>query len=50
MLEELIACPNADHGTLGRDGDSYRCTNCGTTFPILNGIPVLLPTGTNPNG
>ncbi len=50
MLEELIACPHADHGSLLRDGDSYKCTSCGAVFPVINGIPVLLPTGTTANG
>lgn len=44
MLEELIACPNPDHGTLVAADDGYTCTACGAHFDVRNGIPVLLPT------
>ncbi len=44
MLEELIACPNPDHGNLVRQDDHYICERCGASFAIRNGIPVLLPT------
>ena len=50
MLEDVIACPNPDHGTLIRKDDTYRCEACGASFDIRNGIPVLLPSGTVANG
>lgn len=50
MLEELIACPNPDHGTLVRVDDRYTCQACGAVFPISNGIPVLLPTAVDDRG
>ena len=44
MLQELIACPNADHGLLTLQGERYVCQSCGASFEVRNGIPVLLPT------
>jgi hypothetical protein len=45
-LLELLACPSDDHASLRedrRDGtDVLVCTYCATTFPIEDGIPVLL--------
>ena len=43
MLDDVIACPNPDHGALRREGDGYVCTVCGAHFDVRNGIPVLLP-------
>lgn len=45
MLDELIACPNPDHGTLQAVDGGYVCQTCGAHFEIRDGIPVLLPTG-----
>lgn len=45
MLEDLIACPNPDHGRLRVDGNGYVCEACGAHFEIRDGIPVLLPKG-----
>lgn len=45
-LLELLACPSDDHAPLreqDRDGaDILVCTFCGTSFPVQDGIPVLL--------
>ena len=45
-LLELLACPSVDHAPLQedvRDGvDVLVCTFCATTYPITDGIPVLL--------
>ncbi|MDP9118032.1 MAG: Trm112 family protein [Actinomycetota bacterium] len=45
-LLELLACPSDDHAPLReqtRDGaDILVCTFCATTFPVQDGIPVLL--------
>lgn len=47
QLLELLACPSEDHAPLRedqRDGrDVLVCTFCGSSFPIEDGIPVLLP-------
>jgi uncharacterized protein YbaR (Trm112 family) len=47
MLEDVIACPNPDHGLLLRTAEGYTCTACGATFEVRNGIPVLLPTASS---
>jgi uncharacterized protein YbaR (Trm112 family) len=45
-LLELLACPSDDHAPLreeSRDGaEVLVCTFCQTSFPINDGIPVLL--------
>jgi uncharacterized protein YbaR (Trm112 family) len=45
-LLELLACPSQDHAPLreeSRDGAAVLvCTHCATSFPIEDGIPVLL--------
>ena len=45
-LLEILACPSDDHAPLReetRDGkDVLVCTACRSTFPIEDGIPVLL--------
>ncbi|MGH3772135.1 MAG: Trm112 family protein [Pseudonocardiaceae bacterium] len=47
-LREILACPCPAHAQL-RDGtaadpeaDALTCLACGRSFPVLNGIPVLL--------
>ena len=45
-LLALLACPSDDHAPLveeRRNGaDALVCTFCGSSFPIRDGIPVLL--------
>ena len=45
-LLDLLACPSDDHAPLReetRDGaDVLVCTHCASSFPIEDGIPVLL--------
>lgn len=45
-LLELLACPSDDHAPLReeRRGEAavLVCTHCGSSFPIEDGIPVLL--------
>jgi uncharacterized protein YbaR (Trm112 family) len=45
-LLEMLACPSDDHAPLRveqRDSaEVLVCTNCLSTFPIDDGIPVLL--------
>jgi len=45
-LLDILACPSDDHAPLReetRDGDDVLvCTFCLTSYPIRDGIPVLL--------
>ena len=45
-LLELLACPSDDHAPLRVDardgGEVLVCTSCLSTFPVDDGIPVLL--------
>jgi uncharacterized protein YbaR (Trm112 family) len=45
-LLEILACPSDDHAPLREEvrdgGDVLVCTNCLTSYPIRDGIPVLL--------
>jgi uncharacterized protein YbaR (Trm112 family) len=45
-LLEMLACPGDDHAPLReetRDGAAVLvCTSCESSFPIEDGIPVLL--------
>ena len=37
-----LACP-ACHGTLRLGEGTVVCGSCSRTYPIINGIPVLIP-------
>jgi uncharacterized protein len=48
QLLDILACPSPDHAPL-RPGtaddpaaDFLTCTSCGRSFPVRDGIPVLL--------
>ena len=45
-LLELLACPSDDHAPLRAeardDVEVLVCTSCLSTFPVEDGIPVLL--------
>lgn len=45
-LMELLACPSDDHAPLREEqrggADVLVCTHCASSFPIRDGIPVLL--------
>lgn len=45
-LLELLACPSDDHAPLREETREGRevlvCTFCGTSYPVEDGIPVLL--------
>lgn len=45
-LEEVLACP-ACHGSLVLDhrNERVRCTACNAMYPVIEGIPILLPPG-----
>jgi uncharacterized protein YbaR (Trm112 family) len=46
QLLEILACPSDDHAPLREEkrngADVLVCTNCLTSYPIRDGIPVLL--------
>ena len=41
-LLDLLACPSDDHAPLQEEGNALICTVCASSFPIRDGIPVLL--------
>jgi uncharacterized protein YbaR (Trm112 family) len=41
-LLALLACPSDDHAPLREQDGRLVCTACGRSFPIVDGIPVLL--------
>ena len=57
-LLAILACPSADHAPLTlraapgadgqADGEELVCTFCGSSFPIRDSIPVLLPDEATP--
>jgi uncharacterized protein len=58
QLLEILACPCPQHGKLSSgtavdpEADALTCTACGRSFPVIDGIPVMLLTealpGTGP--
>jgi len=48
QLMEILACPAPHHAPLRAgsnddpNADALTCTACGRTFPVTDGIPVLL--------
>src|SRR5688572_23290516 len=43
-----LRCP-ACHGTL-TPGASLACRSCSVTYPVIDGIPVMLPSGPSADG
>ncbi len=47
-LMEILACPCPAHAALRSgtaadpDADALTCTACGRSFPVIDGIPVML--------
>lgn len=41
-LLALLACPSDDHAALREDAETLVCTHCASSFPVRDGIPVLL--------
>jgi uncharacterized protein YbaR (Trm112 family) len=39
---DRLACP-ACQGVLRAEGDTILCIACARRYPILNGIPILIP-------
>jgi uncharacterized protein len=48
QLLEILVCPCPAHGelrsgtTADPDANALTCTACGRSFPVIDGIPVLL--------
>jgi uncharacterized protein YbaR (Trm112 family) len=42
LLLEVLACPCEHHAPVDLTGETFVCTRCRTTFPIRDGIPVML--------
>ncbi|HOF89613.1 MAG TPA: Trm112 family protein [Armatimonadota bacterium] len=41
-LLEILVCPD-DHHPLTAEGEALRCPQCGRRYPVVDGIPVMLP-------
>lgn len=43
-LLDILACPCPRHAPVQstEQGDALRCVRCRTTFPVRDGIPVML--------
>lgn len=47
-LREILACPCLEHAELCNgtvadpEADALTCTACGRSFPVIDGIPVML--------
>lgn len=43
ILAEILVCP-VDHGDLDQDLPASRlvCRKCGRTYPVEDGVPVML--------
>jgi uncharacterized protein YbaR (Trm112 family) len=48
QLMEILACPCPDHAKLypgtaaDPEAEALTCTECGRSFPVVDGIPVML--------
>ena len=48
QLMDILACPTDDHAPLRAgtaadpDAEALTCTACGRSYPVVDGIPVLL--------
>ncbi|MDD4985889.1 MAG: methyltransferase domain-containing protein [Dehalococcoidales bacterium] len=51
-LESQLACPNCaddcngiviDRPCVEKYGDTYRCVRCGSIYPIVDGVAIMLP-------
>ncbi|MFM2437247.1 MAG: hypothetical protein RLZ55_46 [Actinomycetota bacterium] len=42
QLLSILACPCEHHAPVAQVGQVVKCTRCATTFPISDGIPVML--------
>ncbi len=42
LLLEIVACPACRSGLKVDDGGEMACTGCERSYPVRDGIPVLL--------
>jgi uncharacterized protein YbaR (Trm112 family) len=42
-LIDLLACPLCKHAVVPDTAAALRCTACAKTYPVVNGVPVMLP-------
>jgi len=42
VVAEMLACPGC-HGDLRLETECLVCGGCGRRFPVVDGIPVLIP-------
>jgi uncharacterized protein YbaR (Trm112 family)/SAM-dependent methyltransferase len=47
-LYEILACPTCKM-RVSLENNSLRCSQCGQVYPIVDGIPVMLPGGVIPH-
>ncbi|HEY3141821.1 MAG TPA: methyltransferase domain-containing protein [Acidimicrobiales bacterium] len=47
-LYDVLACPNCKVAVVRADTE-LRCTQCDTTFPIIDGVPIMTPDGSVPD-
>ncbi len=46
-LYTILACPVCKEGVIYAKGKSaLNCKSCNVTYPVSNGIPILLPSET----
>ena len=42
FLAQVLACPCANHSPVRVRDEDIQCISCETTFPVREGIPVML--------
>lgn len=47
-LYDILACPTCKVH-VARRGDALTCGQCGRSYPIVNGVPVMMPDGSIPS-
>src|SRR5687767_3654399 len=48
-LLDLLGCPVCRAGVIATAEGALRCPSCGSRYPVLNGIPRMLPIGDSPD-
>jgi len=49
MLLALLRCPCPQHQPLQQRPDGLACSGCERFFPVVDGIPVILPEPEDPS-
>ncbi|MFD0936042.1 class I SAM-dependent methyltransferase [Methylobacterium trifolii] len=42
-MTDLLECPECRRSRLVREDDRYTCRHCGSTHPVVNEVPLLMP-------